>query len=352
MVMKVIFSDFKKGSVKLRITTSEDVWHLSQIIETGDIVSGRTLRKVTIGSAEGKTTHVQKPVYLKIVVERAELAKDALRVSGKIIDGPDDVSHGSYHTFTVEKDTEISIEKQEWLSLHKAQLKDAEQAEVPVIVCVFDRDDALIARSYRWGMEILARLRGDPERKDKRANTRFDLYKEIINLLGQYDARLNPQHIILASPAFYKEDLYERMSDKKLKSKIILATCSSANDTAIHEVLRRPETQHAFRQMRVAQEIVIVDKLLVEIAKQGNATYGFDQVKMAADAGAISDILITSLFVKELQESGNFKVLNDILKHVDRLKGTIHIISTEHEAGKKLQGLGGIAALLRYNLEW
>lgn len=351
--MKVIFSDFKKGIVKLRLTNPEDFWYLSQIIDSGDMVSGRTMRKVTLGSAEGRTTHVQKPVFLRITVERAELAKDSLRVSGKILEGPDDISHGSYHTFTVEKDTEISLEKQEWLSIHQAQLKDAEQAfQAPVIICVFDRDDALIARSYQWGMEILTRLRGDPEKKDKRANTRTDLYKEIIVLLQQYDARLNPQHIILASPAFYKEDLYERISDKKLKEKIILATCSSASDNAIHEVMKRPETQHAFRQMRVANEIDIVDRLLMMIAKQGNVTYGFDHVKKAADAGAVSDILITTLFIKQLQESGNFKELNDVMKHVDRLKGTIHIISTEHEAGKKLHGLGGIAALLRYKLEW
>jgi len=36
------------------------------------------------------------------------------------------------------------------------------------------------------------------------------------------------------------------------------------------------------------------------------------------------------------------------MKLVDNMKGHIHIISIDHESGKKLHGLGGIAAILRY----
>ena len=347
--MKLLLTDFKKGLVKLRLTNPEDYWHLSQIINAGDIISGKTVRKVTVGTE--RTTHVQKPVFLKNETERTELANGALRVSGKILEGPEDISRGSYHTFTLEQDTDISVEK-EWLSIHKAQLKEAEHDQAPIIVCVFDRDDATIARTSQKGMVILAQLRGDPERKEKRANTRTDLYTEIIALLQQYDTRFAPQHIILASPAFYKEDLFDRISDKKLREKITLATCSSSGENAIHEVLRRPETQHALRQVRAAHETEIVDKLLTALAKQSAATYGFEHVKAASEAGAISDILVTFSYMKKLQESGKFQELNLILKHIERLNGTIHLISAEHDAGKKLDGLGGIAALLRYKLEW
>lgn len=351
--MKVISFDFKKGLVRLQVTNPEDLWYLSQIIGEGDLISGKTIRKVAMGSAEERAVHVQKQVFLQVAVERVELAKDSLRISGKIVEGPDDISHGSYHTFTLSQGTEISLQKDEWLSIHKVQLNEAQLAAPnPILVCVFDRDDALIARSSQSGMEILAQVRGDPERKEKRANTKGDLYKEIIALLQQYDQRLSPQYIILASPAFYKEDLHEQITDKKLKQKIILATCSSAGENAVHEVLRRPETQHALKQVRIVHETDIVDRLLTAIAKLGSATYGFDHVKRAAEMGAVSDVLITNACLKQFQEKGTFQELKDIMKQVEKLKGTIHIISAEHDAGKKLQGLGGIAALLRYKTEW
>ena len=40
------------------------------------------------------------------------------------------------------------------------------------------------------------------------------------------------------------------------------------------------------------------------------------------------------------------------MKIVDSTKGEILIISSENEAGKKLDGLGGIAAILRFKLNY
>ena len=44
--MKLIHSDFKKGIVKLKVENLDDLWHLMQIIEKGDIAKGTTTRKI------------------------------------------------------------------------------------------------------------------------------------------------------------------------------------------------------------------------------------------------------------------------------------------------------------------
>ena len=36
---------------------------------------------------------------------------------------------------------------------------------------------------------------------------------------------------------------------------------------------------------------------------------------------------------------------------VDQTKGNVLVVGSDHEGGKKLGGLGGIAALLRYKLQ-
>ncbi len=353
--MKLLFSDFKKGLVKLQITAPEDLWHLSQIIEAGDHLGGKTLRKITLGSSETKTIHVQKAVFLEIAVETVDFSPNAaaLRVSGKITISPDDVPHGSYHTFVLEQNTEFSLHKEEWLTYHKSQFEEASKASSkPLLICILDRDEALIALSRQWGIEILTRLRGDPEKKEKRAQTRSNLSTELIKLLESQNARYEPSYLVIASPAFYKEELAKLIKDPALKKKLVLATCSSVSENAFQEVLKRPETKHACHQVRIAEEEAAVDKLLIALAKSQNATYGLNHVKKAVDSGAVAELLVTNEFVRLHQQSGTFADINNIMKQVDRSNGKIHIVSTEHEAGKKLQGLGGIAALLRYNLDW
>ena len=41
-----------------------------------------------------------------------------------------------------------------------------------------------------------------------------------------------------------------------------------------------------------------------------------------------------------------------MIKTVDSEKGDIPIINSKNDAGKKLDGLGGIAAILRYKLNY
>ncbi|MBW2982244.1 mRNA surveillance protein Pelota, partial [Candidatus Woesearchaeota archaeon] len=49
-------------------------------------------------------------------------------------------------------------------------------------------------------------------------------------------------------------------------------------------------------------------------------------------------------------EQDKYDRIDNIMKITDQTKGNITIISSEHEGGKKLDGLGGIAALLRFRI--
>ena len=40
------------------------------------------------------------------------------------------------------------------------------------------------------------------------------------------------------------------------------------------------------------------------------------------------------------------------MKAVENAKGIVHIINSDHEGGKKLDGLGGVAGILRYRMEF
>jgi len=80
--MKLIHKDFRKGIVKVHIQNMGDLWYLSHVIDEGDLISGKTQRKIKMG-AEGDRTQktVVKKVFLKIQAEKIEFHKYSDKLS-------------------------------------------------------------------------------------------------------------------------------------------------------------------------------------------------------------------------------------------------------------------------------
>ena len=131
-----------------------------------------------------------------------------------------------------------------------------------------------------------------------------------------------------------------------------MATCSSVGENAINEVLKRPETENALKQDRIAREFRYVEELFTEISKNNLASYGLKETKEAAIAGAVKTLLITDKFIQERRTENKYDDIENMMKTIDTTKGDILIVSSDNEAGKKLDGLGGIAAILRYKLNY
>src|SRR3989338_10519556 len=101
--MEILKSDFKKGIVNLRVTTQDDLWYLSHLIEPGDLVKGKVTRKIKIGDSENAAV-TRKVMTVKIEVETANLDEtgSVLRINGKIKEGPHDAPLGSYQGISLE----------------------------------------------------------------------------------------------------------------------------------------------------------------------------------------------------------------------------------------------------------
>ncbi len=144
----------------------------------------------------------------------------------------------------------------------------------------------------------------------------------------------------------------KELNNQDLKKKIIMATCSSVDKTAINEVLKRPETREALKQARSSKEAYLVQELLTEISKDNLAVYGLKETENATNAGAVKKLLVTDNLIQKLRDKDNYNKLDSIMKTVDSVKGEVHLISSENDAGKKLDGLGGIGGILRYKLNY
>ena len=62
--------------------------------------------------------------------------------------------------------------------------------------------------------------------------------------------------------------------------------------------------------------------------------------------------MITDSLIQKSREENFYQGIESIMKKVDASKGEIDIISSEHEGGKRLNGLGGIGAILRFRIKY
>jgi len=350
--MNIINVDYKKGFAKLRVTELDDLWYLSHLVDPGDFVKGKTTRKMKIGDGENAKT-VKKTLTLKVEAETIDFGAEGttLRVNGLVKEGPENVPKDSHHTITLEEGSEFLLEKVNWMQYQKQKLKEASEIKYSYFLCLFDREEVLMALTKKFGYDILVKFKGEVPKKAKEVDVKKDFHEEIIKALEIYNDRYNPENIILASPAFYKEDLFKKIKLDELKKKIVLATCSSIDESALDEVIKRPELKNILRESRSREENFLVEELLQEINKDGAAVYGLVEVEKAINAGAVRELLITDEFIKIKKEKNEYDKLDQHMKTVDNLQGKIHIISSSFDSGKRIDGLGGVAAILRYILK-
>ena len=214
--MKIISQNLKKNEVKVRVDSLDDLWYLSHIIEPGDTIKGQTLRKIRIGDKEQRRAEaVKKKVFMALEAEKTEFKEDMLRVGGNIIEGPEDVPKGSHHTFNFEEGTIATIIKKKWLKFQLDKLKEAVAFKQPaILICVLDREEAIFALSKRQGYQILTSIEGEVQKKEERVVAKGSFYEEIVKLLKEYSSRYKTENIIVASPAFWKEELMRKFSEK------------------------------------------------------------------------------------------------------------------------------------------
>ena len=84
-----------------------------------------------------------------------------------------------------------------------------------------------------------------------------------------------------------------------------------------------------------------VDEVLTEISRNGKVTYGEIHVKRALELAAVEKLLITDSMIRD----GNGE---ELLALAENTGAKVSIVSPAHEGGKRLEALGGTAALLRY----
>lgn len=342
--MKILKKDFKHG-VKIKPETLDDLWNLKNILAEEDVVGARTVRTI-----QRTDTNEKKAVYLKLKIEKIQFDEDgnALRLTGKITESPEEVSHG-YHTITVEPNTILDIEK-EWARSDKIRLEESITYKgMHLIICVVDERRADFAKATELDAKIFSTLTSKGAGKEyggaSSASSPDIFYEDIIKML---DANSSTDKIIIAGPGFAKENIMALIKKRKLAwaSKCILASASITGKTGINEVIKRGGLEKLLAESRLSLETNFVEKFLEHLGKDtGLGIYGKKEVLNAAENGAIAELLVSDKMLRD-------KETEKIIYEVEKNSGAVHIINSTHESGEKLFNLGGFGAVLRYVVKW
>lgn len=334
--MKILSKDMKRNRIKLMVETLEDLWHLEHVMEAGDIVTAKTFRKTIVKKGGTFDYGEKKPMVLSIKVEKVEFQKnsDLLRVTGPIVEGPEDVQKRSYHSIQVGVNSVLTIEKTKWKSYHLERIKKARLRKPALLVCVLDREEADFAVVSERGIEMRARIT-NYEKENMEG-----YYKEIVSYLKKQEF----EFFVLAGPGFERENLskFIKRNEKSLSSKIIVEHSSSTGINGVQEVVKK-SANRILKETRVAKESKYVNEILKRIKTEGLVVYGAKETEKAVNLGAVETLFVSQERVRDFEK---------IMEAQEKLKGEIVIIGSDHELGEQFLHLGGIAGFLRFKMDF
>ena len=353
--------DGERERITLVPESLDDLWHLTYLLEPGDLVSGDTTRRIQRDDDKTRDTGGEREhMHVTIDVESVEFHKFAnrVRVGGVITDCSREDQLGFHHTLNVEERDELSVEKR-WKRDQLDRLEDAVEAtdSPDVAIATVEEGEAHVHTVAQYGTEEYASLTGTTG-KGEYARGRDELFDE----LGAVLSRLDVDAIILAGPGFTKQDAEDHVTDEHpdLADRITMVDTSAVGDRGVHEVLKRGAVAEVQEETRIAEEAELIDELTKRIGDGAKVAYGIEEVAEAAEFGAVETLLVLDEKLRtergatgdEESGEGEWDVdVNEVITDVEQQGGEVTVFSGEFAPGEQLRNLGGIAALLRYRLQ-
>jgi len=347
--MRILKIDRKENFLHLIPEIEDDLWHLERVIEKHDLITGLTDRKIKAKEQGEKAERIKLVVTLD--VEKVEFHRflGVLRVSGRIVDGKpaDLVEFGAQQALELPLGKEVKIKKRSIKEYQVERLKraSAETKKGRIMLVVMDDEQALVANLREFGLEELASIKSGRSGKQFKSEDRQEKYfREILEKVLQG----SPEKAIVAGPGFAKEGFQKLVeSQGKGKTQFFFVAINGTGKTGMQELLKGNALGKAIEEMQVVKETRLVEAVLAELGKgAGLAEYGLKEVSKAIGFGAVEKLLVSDRFLLENREKAE-----EAMELAEKSGGEAHLINSEHEAGRQLSNLGGIAALLRFRIQ-
>lgn len=359
--MKVLLQDPRHNQMKLLPENIDDLWHLYNLISPGDKATAKTSRTVKQEKKGERPKEVRrKAVTLTIQVDKIffDRVMNRLRINGIIVESPEEIeAKGRHHSFNISEGHAITIEKNRWMNHHLKRISIAKDVDtVPIIIIAIDDQESGISVLRRFGFDeqhfLRANLAGklEPKKREKSKKEYFNSVSE--GLINTWKRHKSP--IVIVGPGFIKNEFANYIKEHYTELSNHIASVKSVSYggyNGVYEALKVGIIDHIAKDIRVGEETKIIEDVLKRLGQgRSDVTYGLEDVNRASNYSSIEKLIVSVRTLREANDEKRFQ-LEDLMNKVESRGGQVMLISDQHEAGNKLNGLGGIAAILRYNLE-
>ena len=354
--LRIQEKNLRQGFVKVIPDSQDDLWHLYNVIYKDDEVyaySSRAIKTDTEASRPKSGERVSAFMGVKVESVAWDKFLGKLRVHGIIIHAPDIIPTGAHHTISVGLNQPVTIVKPEWQKHALDRLQRASETEKPLLIIAIDDEGYAIAETKQYGIEIKVeertKLPGKHE-AEKRQGATNEFYKRAMTTMNQLWSQ-TCNSIVIVGVGFVKSDFATYLRDYAGEMAKFIVDVKSVNNggvSGIYEALRSGVLLKAAHKMRVLEETEVMEEAMKRLGKGENTiTYGLADVEKAGQMGAVEKLILADTLLRDAEEEQRL-LLERIMREVEHKAGSVTVVSTEHEAGSKLLGLGGIVALLRF----
>ena len=361
--MQILHQDRAHGRIKLIPNTLDDLWHLYQIISLGDIVEGSSSRRIrpTASDTSRPDKGERKHVFLSLIVENIDFHEfsDALRIKGTIQKASDNtITLGSYHTFNVTVPTTISITKDHWSKLQVSRLQkavaDTKKAKLGILAIEEGLSQLATVTNIgiNPGPSITLAIPGKRGKAAEHDKVFAEFLADVSKLLYEYNEQKQPGKLLIVGPGSTKNALMKVLQKNypHIAQKSLLETVSSGTIQGVNEAIRRGKLLERISELDVLENTKIMQQVLSHIGKDtGLVTYGEQDVNKAIRQGAVEELLVSETNLRVATPSRR-KTIERIVHSAESIGAKVHFMSPLYPAGKQLESLGGLAAILRFRI--
>lgn len=325
--MKLLNQNRQEGYAKIEVENEDDLWRIKDFFREGDKVRKFTQRT----KLEGRE---KKSMKITIQLEKKSFENGRLRLTGEITEAGDDVELG-YHSFNVEDGSELELWRDfsegDWDKLEEWSEKDP----YSVLFCLVEKGEADFYIVRESGIQSLSGVEENlPGKMYGSEKSEDEFLKQVAATIRR--VKDDVDFVVLAGPGFTKNSLKNHLEVENL----FMQDTSVTGETGLHEAIKRGALDKVVRSSRVADETQIMEEFMEKLRKDEPVSYG-EEVEELAEMGAVEKLLITPKKARERK---------DIVETVEQQGGKVQVVHTDHEAGERLEGFTGLAAILRYQV--
>jgi len=339
--------------------TTLDLLNIFRTVSLGSTIYSETSREVKKERADGRFDSIRMRLRIGVAVEKKTLEPLMRRVSftGTIVYESRQLDLlGKHHTIHLTVGTELSVEDRDNFPRLSsfAQYYRKRPAAKNIICLLIDDEGLSIVDIGSHEMKVLyekklqAVGKREPEERLKAVEA---LHAGASAVLEKETEERKTVDILIFGPGIFVDDYMAHLKrNKRQLLKYVKKTgfVSDSSSAGVGELLRNGILHEYGEHLKVVADAEAVEKLIERMVRQPSmVAIGLKETLSAAEIGAAEKILVDESFLWYNMTEDR---VEDMLTLAEKMKTSVHVISAGYEASDKVASLGGVAALLRYQL--